>query len=116
MDHTAFLVSIGRPSSVNPAYLFQHEFPIDPHGGFPVLLAVLSQPAAHLAHPLQTVSTVEEILNILGHDLGDVFQLIIQLVQVCACSAVLVCLLGPLDEGVEFDECIWTQGSRQVLP
>jgi hypothetical protein len=95
-------------AQTSSAYLFQHKFPIYPYRSFPVFFAVLSEPATHLTHPLKTVTAIEKILDILCHDLGDIFQLIIQLVQVCACSAVLICFLGPLDECVEFDERIWT--------
>jgi len=91
-----------------PSYLFQHQLPIYPHRRLSVLLAVLSQPAAHLPHPLQAISSVQQILNILRHDLGDIFQLIVQLVQIRARSAILVGLLRPLDEGVKFNKSVWS--------
>lgn len=64
---------------------------------------------------LQTISTVKEVLDILGHDGGDITQLIIQLVQVLGGAAVLVQLLCALNESVEFNEGIGTESWGEVL-
>lgn len=101
--------------SVEQSYLAQQKFPVDPDSCLAVFSAILAEPTAHISHAFQTVSSVEQILNVLCHDLGDILQLIIQLVQVLGGSAVLVRLLGPLDEGVEFDEGIGAAGSSEVL-
>ena len=95
--------------------LLQQQLPIDPHGGALVLPAVLAQPHAHVAHALQAVPPVQQVLDVLRHDLGHVAQLVVQLVQVRGCARVLVGLLGALDEGVELDEGVGAALWRKVL-
>lgn len=113
--HHVSMIRFQQFSSPEQSYLAQQKFPIDPDSCLAVFPAVLAEPAAHISHALQTVSSVEQILNVLCHDLGDILQLIVQLVQVLGGSAVLVRLLGPLDEGIELDEGIGAAGSGEVL-
>lgn len=98
------------------AVLFQHQLPIDSDGRLPVFLAVLSQSSAHLTHLFQAVSTVQQVLYVLGHDFGHVLELIIQLVEIAGRACVLIRLLRLLDEPIEFDVGIRPQRRREVLP
>jgi len=61
-------------------HLLQQQLPIDPHRRLLVLATVFSQARRDIAHALQTVPSVQQVLNVLGHDLGHILQLIIQLV------------------------------------
>lgn len=90
--------------------LLQQQFPIDPHRRPLVFPTILPQPLTHVAHPLQTVPSVEQILDVLRHDLRHVPKLIVQLVQIPCSPRILVCLLGALNEGVEFDEGVGPAG------
>jgi hypothetical protein len=85
-------------------YLLHQQLPINPHRRPLILPTILPQSATHFSHPIQTVPTVQQILNILGHDLRHVLQLILNLVQVRTRPRILVRLLGLLDECVELHE------------
>jgi hypothetical protein len=101
---------------VKPAtYLLQEELPVDAHSRLLVLPAVFSQPARDVAHPLEAVATVQQVVDVLGHDLGHVFQLIVQLVQILRRSRVLVRLLCALDESVELDKGVRPEPLVEVL-
>lgn len=91
-------------------YLFHQQFPVDAHRCPTIFLAVLTQTTRKLAHALQAVSTVEEVLDILGHDLGDITKLVVQLIQVTRGTAILIQLLCALNKGIEFDEGIRAKG------
>jgi hypothetical protein len=97
------------------SYHFHQQLPVDANSSLLVLAAILTKPTAHLSHLLQAVTAVQQVLDVLGHYLRDVLEFIIQLVQVLCGTAVLVCLLGLLNEGVELDEGIWAARGRQVL-
>ena len=117
MDHTAhisILSVFSGPCDV-PAHLLQQQLPIDPHRGLLVLPAVFSQPARDISHSLQAVSSVEQVLDVLGHDLGHILQLVVELVQVLCCTRVLVRLLRALDEGIELDKGIRPTRGREVV-
>jgi hypothetical protein len=60
--------------------LLQQQLPIYPHGCLLILPTILPQPTADLSHPLQAISPIQQILNILCHDLRHVLQLGIQFV------------------------------------
>lgn len=62
--------------------LLQQQLPVDPHRRSPIPLTIIPQPATHLPHAIQTIPPIEQILDILRHDLCNIPQLIIQLVQV----------------------------------
>lgn len=87
-------------------HLLQQQLPVDPYCRLLVLPAVFPQSARDVAHALQAVSSVQQVFDVLCHDLGHVLQLIIELVQVLCRSGVLVCLLCALNEGVELDKCV----------
>lgn len=96
--------------------LLQEQVPVDLDGGLAVLLAVVPQPRAHLAHTLQAVSSVQQVLDVLGHDLGHVAQLVVELVEVLGGARVGVRGLGAADEGVELHEGVRPQrGAVQLL-
>ena len=88
-------------------HLLQEQFPIDPHSGFLVLPAVFPKSTRNIAHPLQAVPSVQKIFDVLSHDLGHIFKLVIQLAQILRRARVLVCCLRAPDEGIEFDKRIW---------
>ena len=52
--------------------LLQKQLPINSHRRLSVLFAILSQPATHLPHPLQTIPSIQQILDIFGHHLRDI--------------------------------------------
>lgn len=64
-----------------PILLYQ-QLPINSHRRTLILPTVLPQPAAHIPHPLQAIPPIQQILDILRHDAGDVFQLIVKTVEV----------------------------------
>ena len=106
---------LARGGYVKTTYLLQHQFPIYPHSRLAVLLAVFPKPAAHITHLLQTIATVQQVLDVLGHDFRHVFQFIVEFVQVGGGTSVHVGLLCALDEGVEFDKGIWSQSGGMDL-
>lgn len=88
------------------------QLPVDPHGGPLVLPAVVPQAARQLAHPLQAVPPVQQVLDVLGHDLGDVAQLVVQAVEVLGGAGVGVRGPGALYEGVKVHEGVGAEGGR----
>ena len=90
-------------------YLLHQQLPINPNSSLPILSAIFSQTSGELAHAFQTVSTVQEILNILCHHLGYISEFIIYLVEILRRATVLVNFACTLDKGIEFDECVWSQ-------
>lgn len=93
-------------------HLLQQKFPIYPHRRLPILSTILPQPPAHLAHPLQTIPSIQQILDILRHHLRHVRELAVQLVQITCCAGVAVGLFCAGHEGVEFDEGVGAEGGR----
>jgi len=67
-------------------HLLQQQFPVDAHSSLLVLPAVFPQPTRNISHPFQTIATIQEILNVFGHDLCHILQLVVQLVEVLRCS------------------------------
>ena len=57
-------------------------------------------------HLLQTVAAIEQIFNILGHDLRNIFQLIIEPTEIVCRSAILIRLLRSLQIAIKFSVCI----------
>lgn len=96
-------------------HLFYQQLPIDAHSGLFVLHAIFSQTSRKFTHPFQTVTTIQQILDVLGHDFRNILELIIYPVETLRCAAVLVELLGALDKGVKFDKGVWSQIWRLVL-
>lgn len=101
--------------STNGSVLLQQQLPVDPNRSLSILSAVLSQSATDLTHSLQAVSPIQQILDILGHDLGDVSELIIEFVKVLRSTGIGIGGLGAGDEGVEFHECIGSERRRVDL-
>lgn len=62
--------------------LLQQQLPVDTHSRPSVLFAIVAKTAANLAHLLEVVAAVQQILDILGHDFRDVAQLVVELVEV----------------------------------
>ena len=85
-------------------YLFQQQLPINPHRRPAIFFTILSESPTHLAHPLEAIPPIQEILNVLRHHLGHIFQFVIQPIQVGRCPTILVCFPGALDERVKFHE------------
>lgn len=95
--------------------MFQQQVPVDLDGRPPVLLAVVPQPAADLAHALEAVAPVQQVLDVLVHDLCDVAQLVVELVEVLGGARVAVGALGLGDEAVELHEGVGPQGRVEQL-
>lgn len=57
-------------------------------------------------HLFQRVTSVQQVFDVLCHDLGDVLELVIQPPKVARCSGVLICLLRPLDEAIKLGVCV----------
>lgn len=104
-----------EPQAPQRPVLFQQQVPVDPDGGPPVLLAVVPQPAADLAHALEAVAPVQQVLDVLVHDLCDVAQLVVELVEVLGGAGVAVGALGLGDEAVELHEGVGPQGRAEEL-
>jgi len=92
--------------------LLEQQLPVDPHRRTAVLFRIVPQPRADLAHALEAVATVQQILDILGHDLGYVAQLAVELIEVLGCARVGVRGLGALDEGVKLGEGVGPERGR----
>jgi hypothetical protein len=95
--------------------LAEQQLPINAHRSSSILGAILSQSAADLAHTLETVSTIQQVLDILGHDLGYVAELIVQLVEVLRGAGIGVGGLSARDEGVELHKGVRTHGAGEDL-
>jgi hypothetical protein len=89
--------------------LLQQQIPVDPYRGLAVLLGILSQSGTDFAHALQAITSVQQVLDVLGHDFRDILELGVQLVQILRRAGIGICGLGALDEGVEFHECVWSE-------
>lgn len=90
--------------------LLQHELPVDPHGGPAILLAVVAQAGAYLSHALEAISTVQQVLNVLCHNLCHVAQLVIEAVEVRRGARVGIGGLCLCDEGVELHKGVGSEG------
>lgn len=104
-----------EPQRTKWPILLQQQLPVDPDRRPPVLLTVIPQPRADLAHALEAVPTIQQILDILGHDLCDIAQLIVQLVEVLRGPRVAVRRLGLRDEVVELHEGVGPQRGAEQL-
>lgn len=85
-------------------YLLQQQLPINSHSRLPILPAILSQPRTNIAHSLQAIPSVQQILDVLRHNLGHIFQFIIQLIEILRGTRVLICLSCALNKRVKLDE------------
>ena len=101
--------------SCKRAVLLEEQLPVDAHGRPAVLLAVVAQAAADLAHPLEAVPAVEQVLDVLGHDLSHVPELVVELVEVLAGARVGVHSFRLADEAVKLHEGVGPQGRRVDL-
>jgi len=84
--------------------LLKQQFPINSNSSLPIFLTILPQPTADLTHALQTISPIQQILDILSHDFRNVSQLIVQFVEVLSGSRIGISGFGALNESVEFHE------------
>ena len=90
-----------QAQSTKRTILLQQQFPVYPYRRSLIFGRIFSQSRTHVSHPVQTVSAIQQIFNVLGHDLRDIFQLVVQPTEVVRRPRVLICLLRPLDEAVE---------------
>lgn len=95
--------------------LAQQQLQVDLARGAAVLLGVLSQRGAQVAHLVERVAAVQQVLDVLGHDLLDAREVLVELVQVVLHALVAVELLGLLQEVVECDERVGPHGRLGVL-
>lgn len=68
-----------------------------------------------MSHALQAISPIQQIFDILGHDLCYVAQLVVQLVEVLRGARVGVGGFGARDEGVELHEGVGAHGGGEDL-
>jgi hypothetical protein len=87
--------------------LLDQQIPIDFDSRLAIFLTVVPQPRAHLAHALEAVPPIQQIFDVLGHDLCHVPKLVVELVEVLGGARIGVRRLGAVNEGVEFHESIW---------
>jgi len=104
-----------QPQRPKRPILLQQQLPIDPHRCALVLGRVLSKPTTHIPHLLQAVSAVQQVLDVLCHDLRDILELVVQARQVVSRAGVLVCLLCPLDIAVELAVRVGSQRGIEVV-
>ena len=104
-----------KPQPSRRAILLQQQLPIDSHRGPFILRRVLFQPRTQISHLLQTISSIQEVVDILRHDRGDILELIVQARQVITGAAVLVRLLRLLDETVELGVGVGSQLGVEVV-
>lgn len=90
-----------QPQRAEGPVLLEQQLPIDPHRRALILRAVLPQPTAHVPHLLQTVSTIQQILDVLRHHLRDILELVVEPAEVVGRAGVLVGLLRALDIAIE---------------
>jgi hypothetical protein len=86
----------------NGPILLQQQLPIDPHRRALILERIIFEPTAHIPHPLQTIPSVQQVLDILRHHFVHVFELVIQAIESAVRAAVLIRLLAVLEEALEF--------------
>lgn len=104
-----------KSQAADGAVLLEQQVPVDLDRGPAVLLAVVAQARADLAHALEAVAAVEQVLDVLVHDLGDVAQLVVELVEVLRGAGVAVGALRLVDEAVELHEGVGPQRGAQQL-
>ena len=56
-----------KPNRGERPVLLQQQLPIDPYSSPLILPTILPQPLTHVSHSLQTIPSVQQILNILCH-------------------------------------------------
>lgn len=101
--------------STNGTILLHQQFPIDPHCRLPVLSTILPQSGTNFTHTLQAVTPIQQILDILRHDLCHVSQLIVQLIKVLGGAGIGVGGFCPRDESVEFHERVGAERRGEGL-
>ncbi|KAI7506208.1 hypothetical protein KC367_g149 [Hortaea werneckii] len=76
---------------------------------------VFSQSATHVAHLIQAVSPVQQVLDVLRHNLGDILQLVVESAEVVGGPGVLVRLLRALDVAFEFGVLVRPELLAEIL-
>lgn len=76
--------------------LADQEIEVDLSCGLPVSFGGFLQGGTHVAHFVKGIASVKQIFDVLGHDLFDADQLLVQLVQVVLDFLVAVAFLGHL--------------------
>lgn len=92
------------------AILLEHKLPIDAHSSPTILFTIIPQPTANLAHALKIITTIKQVLNILGHNLRNVAQLIIKLIEVLRSAGVGVRSARLGDEVVKLHKGVRAEG------
>lgn len=90
--------------------LLEHKLPVDAHSSPTILFAIIPQTTANLAHALKIIATIKQILDILGHNLRDVAQLVIKLIEVLRSAGVGVSSARLGDEVVKLHEGVGPEG------
>lgn len=104
-----------RSNASDWAVLLQKQLPVDADSRTLVLSRIFAQTAAHVAHLVKAVATVKQVVDVLGHGLVHILQLVVQAVDVVLGAAVLVELLCALEETFEFGVYVRTQTRVEVV-
>lgn len=98
-----------KPDASERSILLQQQFPVDAYSRLSVFFAILAESPRQFTHPLQTIASIQEVLDVLCHHLGDITELIVQLVKILRRATVLVQFLCALDKGIKLDKGIGTE-------
>lgn len=98
-----------QPQPRKGSVLLHQQLPVNAHSGTTILLTIIAQAAANLAHALQIVTAVQQILNVLRHDLCDIAQLVVELVEVLRGAGIGIGSTGFCDEVVKLHEGVGPQ-------
>jgi hypothetical protein len=99
----------------NGTVLLEKQLPVDADSRALVLGRVLAQPAAHVAHLVQAVAAVEQVVDVLGHGLVHILELVVEAVHVVLRPAVLVEFLCALEEAFELGVGVRAQARVEVV-
>lgn len=95
--------------------LLDHGLEVDSLRLLSILDGVVPQARRQVAHFIQRVASVQQVLDVFRHDLLDVGQVRVEFIEVGLCSLVLVDLLCLAQKVVERAEAEWSGGTAQGL-
>lgn len=104
-----------NPHRRKRSILLKQQLPINPHSRLPIPQTIIPQPRTHIPHLIQTIPPIQQILDILVHNLAHISQFVVELVEVGGGARVLVGFARLLDEAVEFDEGVGACVLGEVL-
>jgi hypothetical protein len=101
--------------SRNWSVLLEKQLPVDADCRALVLGRVLAQPAAHVAHLVQAVAAVKQVVDVLGHGFVHILELVVESVHVVLRPAILVEFLRALQEAFELGVGVRAQARVEVV-